>query len=199
MAYEEPTFERITTFDGRPVALPKKVELREYEAMLVAEVTIQADDWYFAARQAFRPLANFIFGTNQSDEKIGMTTPVTTHGSADNQWTVAFVMPKRYDETSLPKPYGSSIDIHKRPANTVAAIRFSGRVSGKAGARNFERAEKRLRDALSSSNLQPVGSAIYAIYNGPFTPFFLRRNEVLIRIQSKNNQAKANNNDVKIP
>ena len=183
MAYDEPKYRKVKIEKDLQKQLPKKIELREYEPIMVAELKIEADGWNSAARQAFRPLANFIFGTNDKDEKIGMTIPVTAHSTQADQWTVAFVMPDRYTENSLPKPFGNEIGIVTRPAKTMAVITFSGGISGKAGNRNFKRAEERLRKTLSELKIQPNGPAVYAVYNGPFTPFFFRRNEVLLPIE----------------
>lgn len=44
-------------------------------------------------------------------------------------------------------------------------------------------AEKRLRASLLYDNLKPAQGYKLARYNDPFTPPFLRRNEVLIRLE----------------
>jgi hypothetical protein len=62
------------------------------------------------------------------------------------------------------------------PAQRVAAIRFSG---GWTDAR-FARAETTLSDWMAEEGLTAAGPPTYAYYNDPFTPPFLRRNEVLV-------------------
>ena len=60
----------------------------------------------------------------------------------------------------------------------MAAVRFSGTW----GEDRFVNHEGKLRAHLAEHGLQPVGEAVYARYNPPFTPWFMRRNEVLIPV-----------------
>ena len=184
MAYDEPNY---TVLDSDQYELEDsrgKVELRSYDSMMVAAVDVDASEWYSAARQAFRPLAGFIFGSNDRNEKIGMTIPVTTHSAPSGEWTVSFMMPDRYNVDTLPNPNTEGIEVTTREPVHMASIRFSGRISGTAGDRNFRRAEEKLRAALESADIIPTGGAVYAVYNGPYTPPFFRRNEVLIPIET---------------
>ena len=98
MAVEEPAF--------RTVLREGAFELRDYPALVVAEVTVDGDQ-KAAANQGFRLLAGYIFGGNKprqsiamtapvaqtpAREKIAMTAPVTQTQTA-NQWVVRFTMP----------------------------------------------------------------------------------------------------------
>ena len=60
-----------------------------------------------------------------------------------------------------------------------AVIKYSGRSTYK----NFERHSKVLLEALAADKIKTVDQPIKATFNGPLTPFFLRRNEVMIRIE----------------
>jgi hypothetical protein len=89
---------------------------------------------------------------------------------------VRFIMPARYGLEQLPAPAGSEVRLSEVPARRVAAIRFSGRASDEL----IDSQEEALRAWLAARGLTAAAPAIYAFYNDPFTPGFLRRNEVLI-------------------
>ncbi|MBK8639848.1 MAG: heme-binding protein [Chromatiaceae bacterium] len=93
-----------------------------------------------------------------------------------DDWAVRFIMPARYGLEQLPAPAGSDIRLSEVPPRRVAAIRFSGRASDELIASK----EEALRAWLAARDLTAAAPAIYAFYNDPFTPGFLRRNEVLI-------------------
>ncbi len=91
-------------------------------------------------------------------------------------WAVRFIMPARYGLEQLPATAGSDVRLSEVPPRRVAAIRFSGRASDELIASK----EAELRAWLEDRGLKAAAPAIYAFYNDPFTPGFLRRNEVLI-------------------
>jgi DNA gyrase inhibitor GyrI len=95
-----------------------------------------------------------------------------------DDWAVRFIMPAQYQLEQLPAPAGNEVRLSEVPARRVAAIRFSGRASDELIASQ----EEALRAWVASRNLTPAAPAIYAFYNDPFTPGFLRRNEVLINL-----------------
>ena len=163
-----------------------KGEIRRYDEVLIASVRVSGASWRDASSVAFRPLANYIFGGNADGEKIGMTTPVTTHKVAsegdDYLWEVRFFMPPRYDVDTLPAPQSPYVRLDRQNAVRFAAITFNGPVSDKKGMANFASHEVLLRDALGEAGLPNDGVAHYAVYNGPWTPAMMRRNEVLIAL-----------------
>ena len=187
MASDEPSFVREETPQNL-VALT--AEVRRYDEVLIASVRVSTASWRDASSAAFRPLANYIFGGNAQGEQIGMTTPVTTHKVAadgkaegdDNLREVRFFMPPRYDANSLPDPQSPYVRLDRQKAVRFAAITFNGPVSGAKGMANFESHEALLRDALAQAGLSDDGVAHYAVYNGPWTPAMMRRNEVLIAL-----------------
>ncbi|MEL7485966.1 MAG: heme-binding protein [Pseudomonadota bacterium] len=174
--------------------LADDIEIRDYPALLYAEVDVGGDR-DAAANRAFRILAAYIFGDNKTrgeiamtapvtqapSEKIAMTAPVTQSPAAGGLWTVRFGMPSKYTRATLPEPTDDRIRIIEVPARRVAAIVFSGRLTD----RNFERHGEALTALLSSKGLETVGVQEYAYYNGPFTPFFMRRNEVLVELAAE--------------
>ena len=190
MASDEPAY----VTEQTPQALRAvNAEIRLYDPVLVASVRVNSLSWRDASSVAFRPLANYIFGANEQNEKIGMTTPVTTHAisasdkggkddGVEDMWEVRFFMPPRYQPDNLPKPQSPYVRLDEQEQARFAAIQFSGVVRAKDGVANFAVHEEQLRDALRSAGLADDGVAHYAVYNGPWTPAMLRRNEVLIAL-----------------
>ncbi|MGB5511793.1 MAG: heme-binding protein [Woeseiaceae bacterium] len=166
MALEEPKFEIIASFDG--------VEIRRYAPYVVAEVDV-ADD-----SSGFRKLAGYIFGGNEQGEKMAMTAPVESRQSElQDKTTYSFVMEHKYTLDTLPTPDDEEIRLLERPERVVAVLRFSGRWTDK----NFGNHRDKLLQALERNSISPAGPAEQARYNSPFTPSFLRRNEVLIPVE----------------
>jgi hypothetical protein len=197
MAYEQPEY--------RVVRQAEEYEIRVYEPYLVAEVDV-AGDFDDAGNQAFRLLADYIFGANRAQEKMSMTAPVESRPSdrggdqgADegermnmtapvssaskdaNTYTYAFVMERKYTKETLPEPVNPAIRIRELPARTMAVRRFSGFWSES----NYDRNEKALLEAVAADGLRAVGEPVFARYNAPFMPWFLRRNEVMVEIEGE--------------
>jgi hypothetical protein len=179
LAYEEPKYETV----GRIGEL----ELRRYAAHLVAETKITGD-FDRSGSQAFRILAGYIFGGNQREESMAMTVPVTRQRTtaspavptetSEGTFSWTFVMPSKYSAATLPPPNDSRIAIREVPPQLMAVLRFAGRTS----TANFRAHEAKLRAELASVGLTPDGPLSFAVYDGPFTPWFLRRNEVMAPI-----------------
>lgn len=155
------------------------IEVRDYAAQSVAEVTTTGprDD---AVRAGFPPLARYIFARERPGEKIAMTAPVTQAASAADGWTIAFIMPEGTNAAALPAPGNDRIALRDVPARRAAAIRFSGVADDTLLADK----EASLRTWLTAQNLTPVGAPVFAYYNDPLTPGFLRRNEVILNLEN---------------
>jgi hypothetical protein len=162
MALEEPSYEVLLTVGD--------VEFRHYEPYLLAEVTVDGEA---RDRRAFQMLAGYIFGDNDESEKMNMTAPVETRGS-----DYAFVMERKYSLESLPQPSDPGIRIIERAGRVVAALRFSGRWSQG----NIRKHEEQLVEALAGMEVEMTGAPELARYNSPFTPWFLRRNEIIVPV-----------------
>ena len=87
-------------------------------------------------------------------------------------------MEKKYNQSNLPKPNDERIRIKNIDKRIMAVIKFSGRWTEK----NFKKHENRLLNNLKTQNITITGEAIYARYNAPFTPWFMRRNEVMFEV-----------------
>ena len=156
-------------------------ELRAYDASLVAYVQVETQSWRGAANRAFDPLAGYIFGGNEDGLRIGMTSPVSTTRQ-DDVWQVRFFMPNSYQKSDLPEPMSPYVALAEVPAAPYAAIRFNGPANGGRAEAHFAKHEAKLRAALDDAGLSSTGAAHYAVYNGPWTPDIMRRNEVLIAL-----------------
>jgi hypothetical protein len=97
---------------------------------------------------------------------------------AEGAYTLAFVMPARFTEATLPTPTDPAISIRRAPARVMAALRYSGRWTYD----RYRSHEQALLSAVRAAGLEPVGAPLYARYDPPFMPWFLRRNEVLVEI-----------------
>lgn len=149
------------------------IEIRSYPALVVAEVT-RTGNRDEAVRSGFGPLAGYIFAKERPGDKIAMTAPVT-QTSEGTTWTVRFIMPSSYTLDQLPRPSDADVQLRELPPARRAAIRFSGWWSDEL----FKTEDAKLRDWLSKKGLTPSGTPTFAYYNDPFTPGFLRRNEIL--------------------
>ncbi len=183
-AVEEPPY-RVAARDG-------DFEIRDYPALSVAEVTVQGDR-SSAAYAGFRKLAGFIFGANARKQSIEMTAPViearadgalTASALAEPagprpSWVIRFVMPRGLSLAALPKPDDLSIRLREEPPTRLAVLRFSGL----AGDADVAGKIAELESIVKARNLVPAGPPVIGLYNPPWTPWFMRRNEVMIPIK----------------
>ena len=163
MALEEPDYEVLETIGD--------VEIRRYSPYIVAEVTVSGPS---ADTQAFRILAGYIFGKNTTGEKMSMTAPVETRGAEH-----AFVMERKYTLETLPEPEDERVQLRRKAPRVVAARRFSGRWTE----RNFSQHRELLLKQLAELGVEVTGNPELARYNSPFTPWFLRRNEIIVPVE----------------
>jgi len=89
-------------------------------------------------------------------------------------------MPEEFTIETTPKPNDERIEIQKISKRYVAALRFSGRWTSE----NFTPKSKQLLEELQKSKIETKGKIFAMRYSGPFTPWFLRSNEVAIEIDS---------------
>ncbi len=185
MAIEEPAYDVLLE--------TKHYEVRRYASYIVAEVDVD-DDFKRAGNSAFRVLAGYIFGDNEPQQKMQMTAPVESRESVrmnmtapvtsqskdgDGVFTYSFVMERKYTMETLPKPTNPDVRLVERPERIMAVHRYSGTWSEK----RYEEHEKILLDALATDRVETKAAPVFARYNAPFTPWFLRRNEIMIEIE----------------
>lgn len=167
---EQPAFALVKS-DGR-------FELRDYEPVVVAQVT-STGDRRGASGRSFRRLAAYIFGQDrpQGGERIAMTAPVIQEETQTDTWRMRFVMPSQYTLETLPAA-PDDITLAQVPARRIAAVTFNGNGS----ARDLAQMEAVLSDWIGQQGLTPKGDFEYAFYDAPMVPGQLRRNEVLIEV-----------------
>jgi len=173
-----------------------RLELREYEPYIKASVEVNAEGFNSASSNAFGQLADYIFGNNTSatkiamtapvmseqksvSEKIAMTTPVASTKMSNGIFETSFTMPSEYTMTTLPKPNNNSIKISQIPSHKLAVIGFSG-YTGESKINNMT---LKLKHWAKENNIKLFQDSIILRYNPPWTPGFLRRNEIGFRVK----------------
>lgn len=167
-------------------------EIREYSPQLIAQTTVDGamDD---ALNEGFRRIAAYIFGENsvkesvamtapvttQKNEEIAMTTPVQSTETESGRYTISFVMPSKYTLDTLPRPLNDQVLIQALPAKTYAVLTFSGYATENRVAKEMET----LQNAVQTDELSLLAEPILSQYNPPWTPWFMRRNEIWIEIE----------------
>jgi hypothetical protein len=182
---EQPAYQVVDRLEGG-------VEIRRYAPRLAAETTVATADGQAGRSQAFRRLADFIFGANRAQAKVAMTAPVQLEAgpstiamtapvatqARDDSLTMRFFMPASYTLDTLPEPLDPAIRIVAVPEETLAVLRFSGS-TGRAA---VTAREAELSRILAGSSWQPQGEPVAQFYDPPWTLPFLRRNEVAVAV-----------------
>jgi effector-binding domain-containing protein len=168
-----------------------KFEIRDYAPQILAETLVEGD-LEQAGNEAFNMLFRYISGDNRSRRKVEMTAPVSQEPKGEKikmtapvgqervqeKWAVSFMMPASYTLETLPEPVDRRINLRQVPARRMAAVRYSGFWSEK----NYLRYKMELESWIRDRGITIIGAPVWARYNPPFTPWFLRRNEILIPI-----------------
>ncbi len=181
-AYEQPAYSVSRAFE--------EFELRDYAPTIVAETAVPGDV-ESASDAGFRSLFDYISGNNAGAQEISMTAPVTTtpqkiamtapvtQQSRDGGIVMQFVMPKSFTLATLPKPMDPAVALRTTPARRFAAIRYSGTSSQSL----YDEQLAKLRAAMAREKLEAIGEPVWARYDPPFTPWFLRRNEIMLELK----------------
>ena len=157
-----------------------EVEFWRYPSIILATVTGPNEN------ENFWILFRYITGNNRSGKKVPMTSPVITPEKIAMTTPVisetnamSFVLPAAYRMKDVPGPIDTRIQIEEIPPRELAVIRFSG----KASAIDVAQIRERLLKKLEESNITVVGTPFLMRYNAPYTPGFMRRNEVGVEIK----------------
>lgn len=149
-------------------------QLRVYPPLVVAEVEMSRSG---DLNDGFQEIFNYISGLNQEEEKISMTSPVL-NVQTEARFTTAFVMPSKYSLETLPAPRNARVHLKQRERGCFAVIRFSGGWSEA----HFNTQKARLEAWIRLNGWEVISDLTLARYNPPFTPAFLRRNEVMYQV-----------------
>ena len=93
-----------------------------------------------------------------------------------------FFLPSLYSKQNAPEPTDKRVRIIDLPEEYFAVISYSGFDSD----RNFIKHHQELEAAMIGDGLLAIGPPLKATYNSPFTPPFLRRNEVMYPLSGTN-------------
>ncbi len=167
-------------------------ELRQYESRIVAETYVEGS-LKDSGKDGFRRLYDYISGDNKEKQSISMTAPVGQEAGSkkiamtapvnqekkDSQWRITFIMPAEYTLETLPQPTDERVTLLEEPGRLMAAVRYSGTWSEAS----YQKHKSLLEEYIQKRGWTQKGAAVWARYDPPFMPWFLRRNEVLIPIK----------------
>ncbi len=168
-------------------------ELRRYGAHAAAEVEVDGS-FEGAGSSAFRPLVGYLRGQNRTNESLAMTAPVlqlrgdseagqaaetVTTQTSPGRYLVSFVMPRGSTQDSLPDPGDARVAIRSVPEELAAASRYSGRWTSSS----YHRQVVQLLEAVRDGGLEVTGPVRFARFDPPWTPWFRRRNEVVVPVR----------------
>lgn len=163
--YETPTYEVVKS-DGN-------IEIRHYQAFQIVTYTTNEDPY---SNQGFQTLFQYIQANNSLKASVDMTVPVLQEFKPDGM-TMSFIIPQKY-MLGVPKPNHPDLHIDHFKEGYYAAITFKG--SQSIG--NLRQNQTELLFWLKKNELTTDSDIIAAFYNPPFTPPFMRRNELLVKI-----------------
>ncbi|HEY5686831.1 MAG TPA: heme-binding protein [Yeosuana sp.] len=169
-----------------PYAVNKKhdaFEIRSYEARLFTFVQLSGNKYKDASSKGFSILAGYIFGGNEKNEKIAMTSPVAM--SLEDSMTMMFMVPKKFKKETLPQPNQSQIKFREEPAKIVAAITFGGWANDE----KIEKYKQKLKSALDTEGITYTNRFYFLGYNPPFE-FFNRKNEIIVELECETLEVK---------
>lgn len=171
-----------------------EVELREYAPCVVADVVVEGSLGQ-ATNDAFRPLFGYISGANAAaasiamtapviqqptGEELAMTAPVLQQATGDTRWTVSFVLPGSRPIGEYPVPTDPRVTLRAIPAETAAALRWSGRWTQE----NVARRTEELGRQIAAAGWTPTGEPRWARFDPPWKPAFARHNEIVIPVSA---------------
>ncbi len=173
-------------------------EIRQYSSVVIAKTEVTGD-YKSSQSEAFKILAGYIFGGNQTKTKIAMTAPVeqtqkpssikiamtapVTQTKSDSGWVMTFMMPSKFKLEDLPVPNDSRVQLEQVPAKTVAALRFSGSRSEEANVKKAEELKSWIQNRGSFEIVPTANLARSAGYDPPWTLPPFRRNEVMFDVR----------------
>ena len=162
---EEPEYELLSEYEG--------FEIRRYSESVQARLLTPSSGWS-GNSSGFRRIAGYIFGGNETNQRIAMTAPVQMWDT-DSGSMMSFTMPSKYSIKDLPSPIDKGVEIVEVDEYVVAVLPFSG-LSRNSKAR---RLMAKLETLVQASGLTAEGAPVLAVYDNPGTTLpFMRRNEI---------------------
>ena len=158
--------------------------IRDYTSVMAVETEVFSSRKE-AASDAFRKLFRYISGENEDNLEISMTSPVAQTLANQNdddpveRWMVRFFLPRNMAEENIPLPIEKGVTVSKLKAQRFASVSFRGSQSDK----KIEENTAKLKAFISQNGYEVSGRPIYAFYDPPFIPWFLRDNEILLPVK----------------
>jgi len=150
-------------------------EVRQYETALFSSVVLSDTTYEESSSKGFRVLAGYIFGGNNTGEKIAMTSPVAME--IGDSTKMSFMVPSGYTEETLPKPNNGKIFFEKKEGTVMAAIRFGGW----ANDARIDEYKQKLIALLKKEGIAHAETFQYLGYNPPYA-LINRRNEIVVEL-----------------
>ena len=165
---ESPKYTLIKSYDD--------FEVRQYGSMILAQTVMKSNSYENTSSNGFRTVANYIFGGNEANKKIAMTSPVIMEMGKDTK--MSFVMPKEHSLESLPEPNSDNVELLTVSPKKYAVITFPGYANNK----KISKYAKKLLKSLKAEGLETVGNIHFMGYNAPWQVIG-RKNEVAIEVK----------------
>jgi len=173
----------IMSFQSDKIETPKytvlkkydEFEIRQYDSMIIAQTILPSSSYDASSSMGFRRVASYIFGGNDKNESISMTSPVFMEMGENTK--MAFVMPKNYKLEALPKPNSLDVQLIVIEPKKYAVIKFSGYASDE----KIKEKSQELQNLISREKLTKVGTFQYLGYNPPWKVIG-RKNEIAVEI-----------------
>ncbi len=169
--------QNIESYPYKVIKKYEEIEIREYEASLFTSVKLDTDRYEEGSSRGFSILAGYIFGGNEGQQKIAMTSPVSM--SLEDSMEVMFMVPSNYAKEDLPKPKQSNIEFKQEPAKTMAAITFGGWASDT----RIESYKQLLKGHLDRLEIDYTDRFYFHGFNPPYE-VTNRRNEVIVELDN---------------
>ena len=172
--YEQPIYKVILEQD--------KFSIRDYSEVIVVETEVVASRRN-ATSEAFRKLFRYISGNNEANMEISMTSPVAQtltnqDGEIGENWAVRFFLPRSLSEENIPQPSETGVTVVKLKAQKYGSVSFKGTQNDKKVSENLAK----LESFIAENDYEVSGPPVYAFYDPPFIPWFLRDNEILLPV-----------------
>ena len=160
------------TIDPEPIKKYDEYEIRSYINLNI--ISVETKD----SNSAFRKLFDYIQGGNMENKKFEMTSPVLFMYEG-NRIKMIFFLPLDSEKESLPNPTNPDVKLGTFEGKYVV-MKYSWGTND----RNFKENKEKFKSIIEKNEdiiIEDKG-CIKAIYNGPFTLPFLRRNEVMFKL-----------------
>jgi hypothetical protein len=154
----------------------EEFEIRQYAPALFSSVKMNADSYESTSSSGFRVLAGYIFGGNEENKSIAMTSPVRMEIGDSSK--MSFMVPKEYSAENLPKPNNSKIYFESESQKIMAAIEFGGWANDE----KIKTYEEKLDLLLTNNGFKHKGNFAYLGYNPPYQ-ILNRRNEIVVELE----------------